>query len=158
MSEDPLMKKMLDVSMNQRMEMLNKQKAKVERSMRETPKYFVHPNKRTFVPKGWGYEDWIANSELYCGKELFVKKGKKCSWHYHEKKDETFYVMTGKMLLYFSEDDDLEKSCEVVLTPGDAFHVPVGLRHQFVGLQDTRFFEISTQHFDEDSIRVIKGD
>jgi mannose-6-phosphate isomerase-like protein (cupin superfamily) len=62
------------------------------------------------------------------------------------------------MLLYFSEDDDLENACEVVLTSGDAFHVPVGLRHQFFGLQDTRFLEFSTQHFDEDSIRVIKGD
>ena len=39
------------------------------------------------VPKGWGYEKWIANSELYCGKLLFIRKGHRCSWHYHTKKD-----------------------------------------------------------------------
>ena len=26
-----------------------------------------------FVPKGWGYEKWIANGPEYCGKILFVK-------------------------------------------------------------------------------------
>ena len=43
-----------------------------------------------FVSKGWGYEKWIANSPSYCGKLLFIAKGKKCSWHYHKLKDEVF--------------------------------------------------------------------
>ena len=42
------------------------------------------------VNKPWGHELWIYNSELYCGKILFFNKGKRCSWHYHEIKDETF--------------------------------------------------------------------
>ena len=41
-----------------------------------------------FVPKGWGFEKWIVNCEQYCGKLLYIAKGKKCSWHYHNKKDE----------------------------------------------------------------------
>ena len=52
---------------------------------------------RVFVPKGWGYEDWIVNKEEYCGKLLFFKKGKSCSWHYHNLKDETFYVHKGEL-------------------------------------------------------------
>ena len=48
-----------------------------------------------FVSKGWGYEKWIVNCEKYCGKLLFIAKGKKCSWHYHRKKDEVFYVQSG---------------------------------------------------------------
>ena len=36
-----------------------------------------------YVPKGWGYENWIANCEKYCGKLLFIAKDKQCSWHYH---------------------------------------------------------------------------
>ena len=44
------------------------------------------------VPKGWGYEKWIVNSPLYCGKILWFCKDKKCSWHYHKKKDEVFYI------------------------------------------------------------------
>ena len=50
---------------------------------------------RIFVSKGWGYEDWIVNKEQYCGKLLFIKKGKKCSWHYHKNKDETFYIQSN---------------------------------------------------------------
>ena len=54
-----------------------------------------------FVPKGWGYEKWIANSEKYCGKLLFIAKGKQCSWHYHSLKDEVFYIQSGKIMLYY---------------------------------------------------------
>ena len=31
------------------------------------------------VPKGWGYEKWIVNTDEYCGKLLHFIKGKKCS-------------------------------------------------------------------------------
>ena len=50
------------------------------------------------VPKGWGYEKWIVNTEEYCGKLLHFIKGKRCSWHYHILKDETFYVQEGKLM------------------------------------------------------------
>ena len=52
------------------------------------------------VPKGWGYEKWIVNTEEYCGKLLFFNKGKRCSWHYHKIKDETFYLQSGSILLF----------------------------------------------------------
>jgi len=60
-----------------------------------------------FVPKGWGYEKWIVNTEDYCGKLLFFEEGKRCSWHYHKIKDEVFYLQSGKMIVKFSEQDDL---------------------------------------------------
>jgi quercetin dioxygenase-like cupin family protein len=41
---------------------------------------------------------------------------------------------------------------------GEAFHVYRGLRHQMEALEDSELFEFSTEHFDEDSHRVIKGD
>ena len=47
---------------------------------------------------------------------------------------------------------------KTLLTEGDSFHVPVGMRHQMLGLTDVVMFEFSTQHFDEDSIRIMKGD
>ena len=55
------------------------------------------------VPKGWGYEKWIVNTEEYCGKLLFLNEGKRCSWHYHKLKDETFYLQSGKILLYYGD-------------------------------------------------------
>ena len=111
-----------------------------------------------FVSKGWGYEKWIANSPSYCGKLLFIAKGKKCSWHYHKLKDEVFYVQSGKIWVAYSEEDDLENAKAVVLTKGDNFHVYRGLRHQMWALEDAELFEFSTQHFDSDSYRIQKGD
>ena len=111
-----------------------------------------------FVPKGWGFEKWIVNCEEYCGKLLYFAKGRRCSWHYHKLKDEVFYIQSGKLLVKFSDEDNLNMANEVVLTKGDNFHVYRGLRHQMVALEDTELFEFSTQHFYEDSYRIQKGD
>ena len=111
-----------------------------------------------FVPKGWGFEKWIVNCDKYCGKLLYFAKGKRCSWHYHKIKDEVFYIQSGKILVKFSDEDDLSKAQEVVLSRGDNFHVHVGHRHQMIALEDTELFEFSTQHFDSDSHRIEKGD
>ena len=111
-----------------------------------------------FVPKGWGFEKWIVNCEKYCGKILFIAKDKKCSWHYHDKKDEVFYVQSGKIRISYGWTDDIETSTTKILERGDKFHVPIGMRHQMYGLEDTELFEFSTEHFDSDSIRVTPGD
>ena len=111
-----------------------------------------------FVPKGWGFEKWIVNCEEYCGKLLYFAKDKRCSWHYHKLKDEVFYIQSGKIKVLYSEEDDLSSAKEVILEPGDNFHVYRGLRHQMIALIDTELFEFSTQHFDSDSYRIIKGD
>tara|TARA_R110002020_G_scaffold218282_2_gene426143 strand:- start:1562 stop:1921 length:360 start_codon:yes stop_codon:yes gene_type:complete len=111
-----------------------------------------------FVPKGWGFEKWIVNKEEYCGKLLYFAKGMRCSWHYHKIKDEVFYIQSGKIKVMFSEEDDLQNASSIILERGDNFHVYRGLRHQMVALEDTELFEFSTQHFDEDSYRLIKGD
>ena len=111
-----------------------------------------------FVPKGWGFEKWIVNNKEYCGKLLYFVKGKRCSWHYHILKDEVFYIHSGKILVKYSDSDDLASAKEKILTRGENFHVYRGLRHQMVALEDTELFEFSTQHFDSDSYRIEKGD
>jgi len=111
-----------------------------------------------FVPKGWGFEKWIHNSELYCGKLLYFVKDKKCSWHYHLLKDEVFYVQSGRIKVYYSEGDDIAQANDVILGPGDNFHVYRGLRHRMEAIEDTELFEFSTQHFDSDSHRIERGD
>ena len=111
-----------------------------------------------FVSKGWRYEKWIVNCEKYCGKILFLAKGKKCSWHYHRKKDEVFYVQSGAIKIYYGWDDNIEMASVAVLERGDKFHVPIRLKHRMVALEDTELFEFSTEHFDEDSYRIEKGD
>lgn len=115
-----------------------------------------------FVPKGWGFEKWIVNKEEYCGKVLFFVKGKKCSYHYHKLKDETFFVQSGKVELKFCPDamfdNHLDLCKKYVLEKGDTFHIPRNARHQILALEDSEIIEFSTQHFDEDSYRVVRGD
>ena len=111
-----------------------------------------------FVSKGWGFEKWIVNCEEYCGKLLYFVKGKKCSWHFHKLKDEVFYIQSGRLRVMYSDEDSLQSANSIILEKGDRFHVYRGLRHQMIALEDTELFEFSTQHFDTDSYRIIKGD
>lgn len=110
------------------------------------------------VPKGWGREIWITNNELYCGKILEFRPGKKLSWHFHRIKDEVLFVESGSIIFRFSDSDKLESAEQVVLSKGQSVRIRPGLRHQFEALEESRLFEFSTQHFDDDSVRVIKGD
>jgi quercetin dioxygenase-like cupin family protein len=111
------------------------------------------------VLKGWGDELWIVNNEKYCGKLMTFEMNKRCSWHYHKLKDETFYILAGSFRIKYSKGDDFESAPEMILCQGDVFEVPIGLRHQMVALEpDSKIMEFSTQHFDSDSYRIIKGD
>ena len=62
------------------------------------------------------------------------------------------------MIVKYSDGDDLESAEQIVLGPGENFHVYRGLRHQMVAIEDSELFEFSTQHFDNDSHRIMKGD
>ena len=107
-------------------------------------------------PKGWGDELWITNNEKYCGKILRFKKGSAFSMHYHIRKEETWCVTQGKLKLeYF----DLEKAerLEKELAEGDVVHLKPCIPHKLTALEDAHVFEVSTQHFNEDSYRVEKG-
>ena len=109
------------------------------------------------VDKSWGWEIWFANSELYCGKHLHVKKDMWSSegrYHYHEIKDETFYIMKGRLQLDYVTDDNEFKT--LILEKGDSFRVPPLMKHRFCALNiaGCDFIEASTKHRDSDSYRV----
>ena len=108
-------------------------------------------NKIKFVPKGWGFEKWIANSEEYCGKLLYFVKDRRCSWHYHVLKDEVFYIQSGRILVKYSDDDNLDNAKEIELGPGDRFQVYRGLRHQMSFQHNTLIVTVI------ESRRVIDG-
>ena len=109
------------------------------------------------VPKGWGHEKWIVNKPEYCGKLLKLLEGKHTSWHYHKLKDEVLFLHSGKLQVLASDSDDITSAEEIILGPGDAFHVYRGLRHRIIALEDSELFEFSTQHFDHDSHRLLQG-
>ena len=107
--------------------------------------------------KGWGFEDWIFNSVLYCGKVLSVNKGKRCSLHYHQIKTETMLVVEGLVKMEFRSLNQPRLE-SLTLRPGEVFHIEPGLVHRFTALERSVIHEFSTQHFEEDSIRIEKGD
>lgn len=132
---------------------------------------FIHSSDIRWIPKNWGGEKIIVNNDKYCGKILFFIKGKRASFHYHKKKEESFYVQSGAIKLYSSSllPEDLEVNikhgialdefCNVdVLERGDVFHLEPYTAHQIVALEDSEIFEFSTTDFPEDSYRLIKGD
>jgi quercetin dioxygenase-like cupin family protein len=103
-----------------------------------------------FHGKSWGYEQWIVNNDMYCGKILHLWKDHQCSYHYHKIKHETFYVLSGEVLMQVNNTKWLMK-------PGDSVTIEIGDKHQFTGLQTSEILEISTQHFEDDSHRLIEG-
>ena len=56
----------------------------------------------THVPKPWGYEKIWANTDRYVGKMLHINAGQALSVQYHERKDETVYLLAGEMKYWVS--------------------------------------------------------
>ena len=113
-----------------------------------------------FAPRGWGHEYWIENREDYCGKILVIAPGKRGSLHFHVKKTETMLVQTGKMRLRLIDPSTAEEY-EETLTTDDSILIPAGQVHQIINANDDErlvLLEFSTQHFEDDSHRVQKGD
>ncbi|MBV8137940.1 MAG: cupin domain-containing protein [Deltaproteobacteria bacterium] len=109
-------------------------------------------------PKGWGREVWIANNAKYCGKILEIRKGKRCSFHFHKLKSESFYLRRGQLRIRLKESIDAETIREFDLHEGECMDIPPGLVHQMQAIEDSELFEFSTQHFESDSYRIVKGD
>lgn len=103
-----------------------------------------------FVNKVWGHEEWIVNNSKYCGKKLVLKQGFRCSMHKHNVKDETFYILTGTVLM---ETEFNGMVNNIIMTAGDIVHIEIGMWHRFTGIQDSEIMEFSTFHMEEDSIR-----
>ncbi len=49
------------------------------------------------VAKPWGYEIWWAHTDRYVGKLLHVRAGESLSLQYHNAKDETILVHSGRL-------------------------------------------------------------
>jgi len=74
--------------------------------------------------------------------------------HYHEKKEEVFYVFQGKMRAVFLDMDNQEKE-EALLEKGDKIRIKPRCGHIFMALEDTLVVEYSPQMFDpEDNYKI----
>lgn len=103
------------------------------------------------VEKPWGYEIWYAWTDNYVGKIIHVNKGGKLSLQYHDHKDETSYLLKGKLLLTKGATADSLTVTEI--GEGHQWRNLPGEIHTIEGVEDADVLEVSTPHL-EDVIRL----
>jgi len=106
------------------------------------------------VEKPWGHELIWAKTPDYVGKILHINKGHRLSLQYHQEKEETILLYSGKMGFVFeNEKGELE---EILLLAGEAHHVPPGKKHRMIAIEDCEVFEVSTPQLN-DVVRLEDG-
>ena len=98
------------------------------------------------VPKPWGHETIWAKTDRYVGKILHVNAGHALSLQYHNIKDETIYLYSGKLLYEIEVNGELTKR---ELLPGDTVHVSPKTVHRMTAIENTDVFEVSTPETDD---------
>jgi sialic acid synthase SpsE/mannose-6-phosphate isomerase-like protein (cupin superfamily) len=94
-------------------------------------------------------EDWgaiIINcvNRRYCKKLIVMLPGQRHPAHFHKRKEETFQILSGELIL------DLGQG-EKVYHPGDIVLVKKGSKHGFRSENGTIFEEVSSTHYPDDS-------
>jgi len=100
----------------------------------------------THVPKPWGHETIWAKTDAYVGKVLHIKAGEALSVQYHNIKDETVFLLSGR-LVYRVWDGDTP--VDVNLQVGEAYRITPGTVHQIEAITDCAILEVSTPHLDD---------
>ena len=106
----------------------------------------------TYNQKPWGVESTIAKNKHYSARILRIEQGCRISKHYHIVKDETIYVMSGRLMLETTEDGEDNVR---ILRVGDVFRIKPNTVHRFCAHCncDVKLLEISGAKVD-DEIRL----
>ena len=105
--------------------------------------------------KYWGYITSVFADENFTLKKIFMKKGSQSSMEYHCNKDEFYYIFAGKLKV--GHRIGRAKNTSVILEENDVYHVPPGLMHMRIALEDTIIIEWSNKDDDSDSHIVEDG-
>jgi mannose-6-phosphate isomerase len=98
-------------------------------------------SEQTRVEKPWGYELHWAKTERYVGKLIHVNRGHALSLQYHNQKDETIFLWSGKLLFEIEENGTLVGR---EMSPGEAVHITPKTVHRMTAIEDADIFEVST--------------
>jgi mannose-6-phosphate isomerase-like protein (cupin superfamily) len=104
------------------------------------------------VPKPWGHETIWAHTDRYVGKILHVKAGQALSVQYHERKDETVYLLSGELKYWVQLPGETELR-DQRLTTGQSFRITPGTIHYMEAVSDCDILEASTPELD-DVVRI----
>ena len=100
------------------------------------------------VEKPWGHEIIWAVADDYVGKTLFVRAGQSLSLQFHNEKDESWYVQSGRAQLELGDVGQGILNTEVIVA-GACFRFRPGTVHRVTALEDTTILEVSTPHLDD---------
>ena len=104
------------------------------------------------VPKPWGHETIWAHTDRYVGKILHIVAGQALSVQYHERKDETVYLLQGDMKYWVQLPGETELQ-DQRLTAGQSFRITPGTIHYMEAITDCDVLEASTPELD-DVVRI----
>jgi mannose-6-phosphate isomerase len=99
------------------------------------------------VEKPWGHELIWAHTDQYVGKILLIETGRRLSLQRHEVKDESIYVLSGRLLLTLEDDAGVVGSEE--LGPGAHRHIATGRIHRYEAVERCEILEVSTPELDD---------
>ena len=106
-----------------------------------------NPDRVRRVQKPWGYEIWYALTENYAGKILHVDRGCRLSLQFHERKDESCYLLNGRLLLIKGPTAD--ELTQQTIGPGQIWRNRPGDVHTIEAVEDSDVLEVSTPHLDD---------
>jgi mannose-6-phosphate isomerase len=107
------------------------------------------------IEKYWGNITSVYADENFTLKNIFMKARTQSSMEYHVKKDEYYYILSGKLKVGLRIGR--AKNTSVILNQGDVFHIKPGLMHMRIALEDTVIIEWSNKDDDLDSNIVEDG-
>lgn len=100
----------------------------------------------TRVDKPWGFELHWAKTDRYVGKIIHVRAGHALSLQYHNLKDETIYLHSGRVLFEIQEGERLIKRD---MRPGESVHIVPKTVHRMTAIEDSDILEVSTPELDD---------
>ncbi len=107
------------------------------------------------IEKYWGNIKIIFANDNFTIKSIFMKANTQSSMEYHIKKDEYYYIQSGRLKVGLRIAR--AKNTSVILEKGDVFHIRPGLMHMRIALEDTHIIEWSNKDDDLDSNIVEDG-
>jgi len=129
----------------------------------------------TTVPKPWGHETIWAKTDRYVGKIIHIRAGHALSVQYHNRKDETVYLLSGELKYWVQSSHSqspmphapgphrtagtgetpvagrspIPDMADVRLRVGEAFRITAGTIHYMEAVTDCDILEVSTPELDD---------
>jgi len=102
-------------------------------------------------PKCWGRNTEIFKNDTVSVNLLHLIKGGVCSWHYHNYKNNTFHVVSGKVLIK-------TEYSKTILEPGQSILIEAPMKHLFEALEDSKLIEcMHVTYNPSDIVRLVEG-